>query len=168
MTDRDPLRRHLDKLPRDLVPGRDLWPGIAARLDQPDHQTSAWRRRLGLGPVSAVGLVAAASLAVALIAGPERQPLAPATGTVDVTSLSEDYALVRADLLQALDQRCDHAQVACAGLRSGLRELDRSATDLQQALRDAPAGSQDARRLAARYQRTLEQARGLAGHAARL
>ena len=168
MTDRDPLRRHLDQLPRDIAPRRDLWPGIASRLDQPDQETSTWRRRLGLGPVTAVSLVAAASLAVALIAGLERQPLSPAMGTVDVASMSEDYALVRADLLLALDQRCDHAQAACDGLRSGLIELDRSATDLQQALRDAPAGSQDARRLAARYQRTLEQARGLAGHAARL
>ena len=80
-----------------------------------------------------------------------------------------ERALIRADVLDVLDYRCaTWPASACDGLRSGLRELDQTATDLQLAMRTAPVNSQEARRLTARYLRTLEQARGLAGHAARL
>ena len=83
--------------------------------------------------------------------------------------IKADYALIRADVLDVLDHRCDRWQPStCDGLRSGLRELDRSATDLRLAMSQAPVGSPESQRLATRYQRTLEQARGLAGRAASL
>jgi len=175
MTARDPLRDALEGLPRELPPGRDLWPGIAARLDDaaegpPDPEVSAWRRRLGLHRAPAVGALVAATLAVLLVAGPDREAPPPAAGASStLTSLEADYALIRADVLDVLDHRCQvWPTAACDGLRTGLSTLDRSATDLELALREAPAGSEEARRLAVRYLRTLEQARGLAGQAARL
>jgi hypothetical protein len=177
MTARDPRRDQLEKLPREIQPGRDLWPGIAARLDQPADESrapelAAWRRRLGLRLAPAAAVLVAATLAVIMIAGPAREPAAPPVSAVPeaaLATLEEDYALVRADVLDVLDQRCRAwPAAACDGLRSGLRELDRTATDLELALREAPTGSAEARRLAVRYLRTLEQARGLAGHAARL
>jgi len=175
MTGRDPLRDDLNGLPREIQPDRDLWPDIAARLDQPAGgvatETAAWRRRLGLRHAPLTGMLVAATLAVVIFAGPGRE--APPTATPDapalVTSLEENYALIRADVLDVLDYRCaTWPASACDGLRSGLRELDQTATDLQLAMRTAPVNSQEARRLTARYLRTLEQARGLAGHAARL
>ncbi len=173
MTARDPLRDAVDGLPREIQPDRDLWPDIAARLDQPASgaapEVAAWRRRLGLRHAPMAGLLVAATLAVVIFAGPGREIRTPAEQPVALTSLDADYALVRADVLEVLDHRCSSwPQTACDGLRTGLRELDRTAKDLQVAMRSALAGSDEARLLTARYQRTLEQARGLAGHAARL
>ena len=156
MIERDPLRDALDDLPREILPQRDLWPNIAAELTP----APAWRRHL-----PTVGLLIAATVAVVLIAGPDRGP-AP---QIDFTSLNEDYALVRADVLDLMDHRCGQwAPSACDGLRSGLRELDRSAADIRLARLDTPASSPAALRLATSYQRTLEKARDLAGRAARL
>ena len=156
MIERDPLRDALADLPREIAPRRDLWPDIAADLTP----TPVWRRHL-----PTVGLLMAATLVVVLIAGPDREP----TPQVDLTTLDADYALVRSDFLEVLDHRCGQwTTVTCDGLRSGLRELDRSAADLRLAGHDTPADSPAARQLTARYQRTLEQARDLAGRAARL
>jgi hypothetical protein len=188
MTARDPR-----DLPREIEPPRDLWPDIAARLDEAPREQPArpadadhagtevlqWRQRLaGRGGLTAA-LAVAATIAVVLIAGPDRtREVAPAEiaatagsggGTPPVAALEQGYAAVRADLVTVLDQQCDRwPDVACAGLRTGLKELDQTARELDEALRQAPPGSETARRLAGQYQRTLEHARGLAGHAARL
>jgi len=180
MTARDPLREPARELPRQIQPPRDLWPDIAARLDAAEREPAAatpeaptlaaWRRRLGIRPDVAGALLVAATLAVVLLAGPDRgQP--PTAGPVasSLDTLEDGYASVRADLVTVLDSRCGQLpDAACDGLRTGLSELDQTTRDLESALRQAPRGSETARKLAVRYQRTLEQARGLAGHAARL
>jgi hypothetical protein len=175
MSDHDDLRRALDDLPRDIAPRRDLWGGIESRLDERSSSaTAGWRQRLAGREWQTAGLLVAATVAVVVITGLGRQGAAPvdapraglASGTVVV--LQADYDEVRGDLLTVLDQRCaDLPDAACHDLRSGLETLDRSATDLGAALRDAPAGSPEERRLAVRYRRTIERARGLAGRVAR-
>lgn len=174
MTTRDPLRDALDALPREITPRRDLWPDIAARLadQEPAADSPAlaeWHRRLGVKPLPVIGLLAAASLAVLVIAGPDRRPDAGRQPSLDLASLEQDYRVVRTGVLDVLDSRCGRApSAACDGLRSGLDELDSCARELTRALAATPAGSAASRWLAVQYQRTLEQARGLAGHAARL
>jgi hypothetical protein len=51
------LTDHLDRLPAELEPGRDLWPGIAARLDR--GRPSRWQV-----PALAASLVLCAGLAL--------------------------------------------------------------------------------------------------------
>jgi hypothetical protein len=55
MTEHDPLEEAARKLPREIEPGRDLWPGIEARLDEREPSVDvdvvqverrAWRRGL--------------------------------------------------------------------------------------------------------------------------
>lgn len=173
MTTHDPFRDGLDELPREIQPRRDLWPDIEARLDRdtpgrPDSEVAAWRRLLRHRHLPTVGVLVAASVAVLFLVGPDRGA-PPATEHVNVATLEQAYDSVRADVLDVLDDRCGQLPNAgCDGLRSGLDELDHCTTDLRQALRDAPASSAEARRLTIRYHRTLETARGLAGHAARL
>jgi hypothetical protein len=173
MTNHDPLRDALEGLPREIQPQRDLWPDIEARLaegtsDRHDPEIAAWRRLLRQRHLPTVGMVVAASLAVLLLAGPDRVS-SPTSDPGNLATLEESYASVRSDVLEVLDDRCSQLpQAACDGLRSGLDDLDHCATDLRQALRTTPAGSAEARRLTIRYHRTLEKARGLAGHAARL
>lgn len=170
MTERDPLRDALDALPREIEPGRDLWPDIADRLQDETPTVDSWRRRLGLRNTgTAAALLVAASLAVLIVAGPDRQPGRATTQRLDLTALDADYEQVRTDVLDVLDSRCGTSPSgACEVLRSGLDELDESASQLRQALASAPAGSRESRRLTTRYQRTLKQARGLAGYAARI
>ena len=175
MSDHDDLRRALDDLPRDVAPRRDLWADIEPRLDdRPGRVSPGWGQRLAGRQWQTAGLLVAATVAVVIITGLGRRAPAPpeaprgglASGTVAV--LQADYDVVRGDLLTVLDQRCaDLPDAACRDLRSGLETLDRSATDLGAALRDAPAGSPEERRLAVRYRRTIERARGLAGRVAR-
>ena len=170
MKDHDPLRDAAQALPDEIQPARDLWPGIQQQLDA-DESTSpgltAWRARLKGRGAPAVGLLVAACLVVLVLAGPDRGPQSAAP--LDVASLDQGYETVRTDVLNLLDDRCGVLpEQACDGLRSGLTELDHCASDLRQALRNAPGDSPEARRLAARYHRTVEKARGLAGHAARL
>jgi hypothetical protein len=143
---------------------------------------AAWRARLGLRPILAAAALAAATLLVVLLASPERVG-GPAPGlradgppaggpwadAAPLGALDRGYQQVRDDLVTVLDSRCDQWPAsACQGLRTGLRELDQTARELREALRQAPPGSESARQLTGQYQRTLEQARGLAGRAARL
>lgn len=177
MTPRDPLHDQARDLPREIEPPRDLWPGIAARLDAVDREPAAglspdlrsWRGRLTLHPAAAAAVLVAATLAVVLIAGHDDAGPAQRADASTLATLEDGYANVRADLVSVLDTRCDHwPEDSCEGFRTGLSELDQTAHELRAALRQAPPGSGAARQLTVRYQRTLEQARGLAGHAARL
>lgn len=177
MTPRDPLHDQARDLPREIEPPRDLWPGIAARLDAVDREPASgvspglrsWRDRLALHPAAAAALLVAATLTVALIAAHDDAGPARRTDASTLATLEDGYAAVRADLVAVLDTRCGQwPEVACEGFRTGLSELDQSAHELRAALRQTPPGSGASRQLAGRYQRTLEQARGLAGRAARL
>jgi len=177
MTPRDPLHDQARDLPREIEPPRDLWPGIAARLDAVDREPAAglspglrsWRGRLALHPATAAAVLVAATLAVALIAVHDDAGPAQRADSSAFATLEDGYAAVRADLVSVLDTRCDQWPAgACEGFRTGLSELDQTAHELRAALRQTPPGSGTARQLTVRYQRTLEQARGLAGRAARL
>jgi len=57
MNNDDKLQKSVDRLARDIAPGRDLWPGIAARIQNRNRARAPW----------AYGL--AASLLVAVAAG---------------------------------------------------------------------------------------------------
>ena len=186
MTPRDPLHDRAHDLPREIEPPHDLWPGIAARLDAVDRELAAgtnkapdgaasgtspgmrsWRGRLARHPAAAAAALVAATLTVALIASHDGAGQAQRADAGALTSLEDGYAAVRADLVSVLDTRCDQwPEGACEGLRTGLSELDQTAHELRAALRQTPPGSGTARQLTVRYQRTLEQARSLAGRAA--
>jgi hypothetical protein len=57
MNNEDKLQKSVDRLARDIAPGRDLWPGIAARIEKRQRNRAPW----------AYGL--AASFLVAVAAG---------------------------------------------------------------------------------------------------
>lgn len=75
MDERDgDLRARLDRLPREVPPGRDLWPGIAQGIARSPRRRPA---RVAFA-VSALALAAGLALAVGLRAWP-RQPVASAS-----------------------------------------------------------------------------------------
>jgi hypothetical protein len=171
MNTRDPLRAALADLPREVMPRRDLWPGIAARLDAPaaatriSSRTELQPRRLWpLRPLwlAAAGL-ATAALVLVILSRPPHQTDFSSRPAATLAALDRDYDLVRTDVLAVLALRCEQdALTGCADLRGGLDDLDHSMQELRQALRALPADSAAARWLAVQFQRQLSQTRGLA------
>lgn len=121
------LRWQLRQLPREIDPPRDLWPGIASRLERP----AAPRRR----PWFAVFAVAASlSLAVGL-AWQLRTPEPPQADFRVELVQREAEALTR-EYQAALDQ-FEGAPVP-APLEPALATLDRSAADIRVAIASDP------------------------------
>lgn len=54
------LRKAVECLPRELTPGRDLWPGIAARIAPRRHRFQPWSIAAGIASVVAIGAILAA------------------------------------------------------------------------------------------------------------
>lgn len=169
----DRLRDAAAALPREIAPGRDLWPDIAPHLGAqqpaaphpiaaprgaPAHQSRPVRRWL------VASACAAAVVTAVVLAGRNHEAAVQDTWRyLALTSLEQDYAAVRGDVLQLLVSR-DHdlPAEASADLRAGLDDLDRTVADLQGALRGTPAGLPPAPWLTGQLQRALLQTRGLA------
>jgi hypothetical protein len=125
MKDSD-LRWQLRQLPREIEPQRDLWPGIAARLEAPAvRRRTPWR----------AGLAIAASVLVALVAWRFAPPPADAARRADEATerivQAEANAITR-EYQAALSQY--EAVSVPAELVPSLATLDRSVADIRSAL----------------------------------
>ena len=136
------LRWQLRALRTDVVPTNDLWPGIAARLDAP--QARVPHRR------AYAWLAAAAAVVMAFGIGWQLRPVAhaPAAGASLVQQEAE--AMTR-DYDAAM--RRMQASAPAANDDPTLRELDRSASLIRNALRHDP----DADFLLQRLRHTYEK-----------
>jgi hypothetical protein len=156
------LRFRLRQLPREIEPGRDLWPGIEARL----HPTA--RRRF---PAWGTGLALAASVLAAVIAfkvstaPAANTPIAdevpvPAAGPAPAAT-SPDAGLVRAEArAMTLAYEAALAEYATAPMpeeiRPGLAELDESARDIRLAIDASPGSTHLLQLLQRTYARRIE------------
>jgi hypothetical protein len=148
------LLRRLRQLPREVEPARDLWSGIAARIDAPSA-TSAPRSR---GWRLAFALAASSALVVVLA-----WQLMPRSTDVPATALSAGTSPARDELVRrqaeaiAIEYRLALEPFAAAPMPSALlpaaTELDSSAERLLDALREQP----DATYLLDRLRRTYDQ-----------
>jgi hypothetical protein len=140
------LRFRLRQLPRELEPARDLWPGIAGRL-QP-----APRRRARSGWFTGLALAASVSAAVVgwRMAAPANDP-APAPGAVvmqaEADAMTREYQAALAEY-RTLDMPAD--------AEPGLEALDRSARDIRTALAASPDSVRLLQMLQRTYTRRLE------------
>lgn len=121
------LRWQLRQLPREIDPPRDLWPGIADRLQRP----AAPRRR----PWFAAFAVAASLCVAAGLAWQLRQPATPAPGFRAELVQREAEALTR-EYQAALDQF--QGAPMPEPLAPALATLDRSAADIREAIASDP------------------------------
>jgi hypothetical protein len=154
----DALRQRLQALSREITPARDLWPQIAAKLqDQPaqaqsDRSNSWWH---GSQALAAALLVAVLTLAIWQQL-PESLPMTDdaqvsawsrlAADTDDASALTAESAaesMTQAMLQGMLEETVTDTawlprSAANADLHAGLREYDLAAAQLQQALVQQP------------------------------
>ena len=154
------LDARLGKLPLEVAPGRDLWPDIAARIEeraQPGASTT--RRAAGLWQAAAaVVLVAGSSLLTASLLDRSvlmQQSAVPAVpANADAASdaavampaafgpagqLDPEYVAARRQLTQVLDQRIAALpNSARAKLEFNLGEMRRAADEINAALAEQP------------------------------
>jgi hypothetical protein len=152
MTDTD-LRWRLRQLPRELEPTRDLWPGIAARL-QPAAQRRT--RRAWAGAFALAASLLLAVLGWRLVAVPAHDaPVVAAPGGDAAEQLVQQQARE-----MTLEYRAALAQYEALPVPSeaepGLEALDASARDIRSALAVEPDSVRLLQQLQRTYTRRLE------------
>jgi hypothetical protein len=158
------MKNHIDKLPREIQPERDLWKGIEraisdGKIVRPDFAESRevtpataivnWRR-MGLIALAAMLLVAFSSGITAYLV---RSPVGPASGVLDpgltefetvawegFLQAERSYQNVTDDLLASLDaQRDELAPETIEIVESNLRLIDGAIAEARAALERDPA-----------------------------
>ena len=164
----DRLDARLHELPLEVAPGRDLWAGIAARIEAvpvaaasptpPVRRRPAWAWQAA----AAVVLVAGSSLLTASLLDRQapasqsaQQPVAPAAGGVATATdaeptvlpaafgpagrLDQEYLAARQQLTRMLDQRIAALPASArAKLEFNLGEMRRAADEINAALAAQP------------------------------
>lgn len=135
-------------LPPEIRPTRELWPGIASRLDASvvrDFKTRPQPRRRWAPLAAAAVLLVAASVLLTLQFATSRtmtRALPPAAGVIPASTQSMDADFVRAavDLEQALAEQRDRlAPSTIATLERNLAVIDRAIEESRAALAADPA-----------------------------
>jgi len=128
------LQKAVDRLPRDITPANDLWPGIAARIGRKQRATR---------PLWAYGL--AASLFVAVGAGSlwfglaQRTPGAGAAAGIAAVSPGATYFAQRAAFAENSVQSAPNLAPATRGvILQNLRIIENSMQQIEAALEKDP------------------------------
>jgi hypothetical protein len=137
----------LASLPRELTPGRDLWPGIEARIAPPARGLRGWAAQIA----AAVALVALSSLLTAVVirrGSAEQGVMAGTSGAPPVTrvaafgpgySLDAEYQAARQQLAAQLESRVASLPPAARDkLEWNLAELHRATREINEALAREP------------------------------
>jgi Putative zinc-finger len=135
-------------LPREIRPARDLWMGIAPRLDESVVRDLAARRQHGPRWIplaaAAVLLVAATALLTFQFAAPRNTTsvLPPSASAIPASaqSMDADFVYAARDLEQALAEHRDRlAPATIATLERNLAVIDRAIEESRAALAADPA-----------------------------
>ena len=160
------MRMALRGLRRDIEPGRDLWPGIAARLQSLPQQRT--QRRQKSRPAWLWPVALAASVVMAVGVAWQIKPLEPATDVVPRIAQSSTPAGAATLVQREADSMTLHYDAALrelalrappAGWQPGLDALDLSAIEIRSAMQQDPNSRLLLERLRATYTRRLVLAR---------
>ena len=147
MTETD-LRWQLRQLPREMEPGRDLWPGIAAAIEQRPlrrSSRSAW---------TFLAMAASVLLAAGLVW--KTQPAAtPAPGTDPAAMVVASESRAVTNEYQAALRQYKGAPIPDS-MQASLGELDRSVAQIQRAIAADPKSVFLLDQLRKTYSRRLE------------
>jgi hypothetical protein len=133
----DKLRAALAKLPQEVAPGRDLWPGIAARIGRPARAVVRPLWVYGLAASLLVGVGAAGMwFSLSRQAGGPPQPASLAMSTAGGDTA---YFAARAAYAEGSVQSAQNLSPATrAVILKNLRIIEGSMQDIQQALAKDP------------------------------
>ncbi len=149
-------------LPNEIAPERDLWNGIAARLDASKAAGAIPRRRISFNPLAlaaaAVVLIALSVLATLLLVRHPAQPIAqqaPAPTVQNAGSSPDPAALARlVGEVRELERSLPPGTRALVA--DNLRLIDAAIAESERALAGQPGNAAVTRMLEARYQQRLE------------
>lgn len=160
------LLARLAALPDGLEPGRDLWPGIAARLSE--RRVLSFRRHIGKVRAWVLpALASAAALLVALTLWRGREvPVAPTRGQATLpaalgsdrglSAAQADYARAASDLMKVLNARRDTLPPETVqGVEANLHTIDEALGQIRVALQQDPDNPQLARLLTTTHRRKV-------------
>jgi len=162
---------HAASLPRVVTPPRDLWPGIARRLER--ERSWSWAESwspwaLAAAATVVVGLVAVlwtgrAPSAVRTVEIPAATPearLAAAPGAVSdpvLAAAERDYEAAANALLDALQKRESRLEPeTLAAVRTNLEVIDRALGEVRQALVRNPSSPELSRMLVATHRKKVD------------
>jgi len=158
-------------LPRERTPGRDLWPGIAARLAEARRQNAApfGRARAFVSRPSVLATAAAVILAVASVVlqrptgtGPAPTPgsvetIAVRGGSAPVLAAETDYVRATGQLMSALNARREGLSPETArAVDENLKTIDDALRQIREALEKDPGNRQLTKLLASTHQKKLD------------
>jgi anti-sigma factor RsiW len=165
------LIAHASALPREILPARDLWPEVAARVRGAEGarvvlrpSVARWMRPTALAAAAAVAIAVSAALwtrgrvPVALPAGPEGtlQPVAVGVASAGLLDAEREYARATADLMAAIDGQKDTLSPETrAALEANLKTIDEALAQVRAALRNDPGNAQLAHLLTSTHQKKL-------------
>jgi anti-sigma factor RsiW len=152
-------------LPREVAPGRDLWAGIAERIQE---ERRARRRGWATwGLAAAAVLVVGVSLRVLHSVDPAARPAPPAVGTtpaaLEATSIGaaeQDYQQAATALLAALQERRQTlSPEALASVEKNLVAIDQALDEVRAALGRDPGNPELTRMLVSTHRKKVETLR---------
>jgi len=157
-------------LPREVVPGRDLWPELEARLRGREGAPLFARPALSrwMAPLTAAAAVVVLAISAALGTRGHPRPLAPAPpGTLQTAAMGQappalleaerEYARAATDLMAALDRQKDTLSPETrAVLDANLASIDTALAQVRSALQKDPANAQLAHLLTSTHQKKLD------------
>jgi predicted anti-sigma-YlaC factor YlaD len=152
-------------LPDEIEPERDLWPGIAARLEsrRPARRSTivSWPQALG----AAAALLMAVAVVIGLVVAPGEAPLdvveAPPSAPTTVASAALDGGQAEVDSVRArlhavfLERREQLSPETAAVVNGSLKVLEASIQGLKSAVDANPDNPRLVRMLADAYQREI-------------
>ncbi len=137
-----------ERVPRDLEPERDLWPGIAARV-RARRRSARWRLvALAAVLVLAVGALlwrgpAAEEMPVQASTKPIATKPAATVGLAAYAETDRTLAAIRDELQRSIEARQDRLPPETRALVfENLRTIDRAIAEIERALDTAPGNSE--------------------------
>lgn len=160
------------RLPRELAPDHDLWPGIAERIDRRIRFDFGWNLQWALG-VTAVVLVAVAGLLVSgrgekavtatAVVSPRTEPYlrpASANGSASFTEAEAEFDRASAELLLFLERHREELPPhTVEEMKQHLTAIDTALDEIRAVLRENPGNAEATRLLASTQRRKIDALR---------
>lgn len=159
---------HAEALPEEKRPERDLWAGIASRIDEGTgrRRHTAWWNPVALAAAAAVVVAVSGALVVRQTRTPAPAPrtvqgvaqlAAVRTSQAGLRAAESEYARATAELMQVLEQqRPSLSPETARTVEDNLRTIDQALAQVRAALEKNPTDQRLAHLLTATHQKKVD------------